>query len=150
MERTGKKGIYFDGHERDDVNLFRADCVRVLQSLEKYHRPAPLPNDVDFSAPQPGYHGNPSASKHLVLIFHDETTFQSSDDQTKAWGQADQVFLRNKGRGAGIMISDFIKEFDGFLGYGGREARVQLEIGAGKEGYWNAERNMFPSIIHYS
>ena len=89
--------------------------VAKLQSLERDHTVPPLPSDAVVDAPQPGFIGRPEAEKHLVTIYHDETTFQSNEDQKWAWGQHDQFFLRKKGRGSGVMVSDFIEERNGFL-----------------------------------
>ena len=59
--------------------------------------------------------GNPAASKHLVVMCHDESTFQSNGDQTSAWLQEDQPVIRPKSRGFGQMVSDFVDEYCGFL-----------------------------------
>ena len=50
-----------------------------------------------------------------VVIFHDESTFQANNDQTTFWGAKDMTILRPKSNGAGIMVSDFIEEHNGYL-----------------------------------
>jgi hypothetical protein len=64
------------------------------------------------------------------------------------------MLLKPKGKGAGIMVSDFVDEFNGYLQLSDdqfiearkqspeikKEARVLLEYGEGKEGYWTSER----------
>ena len=50
-----------------------------------------------------------------VILFHDESTFQANDDQKTFWGTKDMVFLRPKRKGAGLMVSDFIDEHNGYL-----------------------------------
>ena len=50
-----------------------------------------------------------------VVIFRDESTFQANDGQTFYWATKDMPLLRPKGRGAGIMVSDFIEEHNGYL-----------------------------------
>ena len=137
--KTSQKSVYMDGHEREDVVKSRAEYVSNLQSLEKDHLVPPLPNDALPDVEQPGFLGNPLAEKHLVTIFHDETVFQSNEDQTLAWSQDDQFFIRKKGRGAGIVISDFIEEHDGFLRIPGKEARRQFEFGKNRDGFWTAD-----------
>ena len=57
----------------------------------------------------------------LVVIFHDESTFQSNDDQTLQWGLKCSRMIRPKSRGAGIMVSDFIDEHSGFLAFSNEE-----------------------------
>lgn len=50
-----------------------------------------------------------------VVIFHDESTFQSNEDQNLQWGLKGSKMMKSKGRGAGIMVSDFVDEHNGFL-----------------------------------
>jgi len=50
-----------------------------------------------------------------------------------------------KGRGAGIMVSDFIEEHNGYLRFQKypdlkRQARSFLEYGENKEGYWTSDK----------
>ena len=103
---------YFDGHERFDVVEYRNKFLRRLCAvgvLNKKNAPIPdaadsLPSDLDCPS-----------DDQIVVIFHDESTFQANDDQTKFWGAKDMVVLRPKSRGAGIMVSDFIDEHNGYL-----------------------------------
>ena len=48
-------------------------------------------------------------------MFHDESTFQANDDETWLWGVKGEHVIRPKSRGSGIMVSDFIDEFNGYL-----------------------------------
>ena len=137
---TGKKGVYVDGHEREDVRKYRAEYVKRIRSLEASHLPVPLPDDANPREEQPGYSSQLHAAKKIVLIYHDETTFQTNDDEKWAWGEKGQIFLRKKGRGAGIMISDFIEEYDGYLRTTNNEARMKIEYGAEKDGYWTGDK----------
>ena len=50
-----------------------------------------------------------------VIFFHDESTFQSNDDQSTFWGEKGTTIMRPKSKGAGIMVSDFIDEHNGYL-----------------------------------
>ena len=66
------------------------------------------------------------------------------------------TFLRPKSKGAGIMVSDFIEEHNGYMRLTDKEyeraknthprlkrqARIFLEYGENKEGYWTSERFM--------
>ena len=84
-----------------------------------------------------------------VIFFHDESTFQSNDDQSTSWGEKGTAIMRPKGKGAGIMVSDFIDEKNGFLRLTQEEydqakqsnpniwmeARTLLEYGENREGY---------------
>ena len=50
-----------------------------------------------------------------VVFCHDESTFQSNEDQTLQWRLKGSKMMKPKGKGAGIMVSDFINEHHGFL-----------------------------------
>ena len=151
-----KKGTYVDGHERSDVTEYRKTFLRRLCAvgfLNKKNAPTPeaadsLPSDLEC----------PSDEKiaKSVVIFHDESTFQANDDQSTFWGAKDMTILRPKSKGAGIMVSDFIEEHNGYLHLSDEEyerskqtfprlkkyARSFLEYGENKEGYWTSERFM--------
>ena len=43
----------------------------------------------------------------IILITHDESTFSANDTKKQAWLQEGDTFLRPKGKGQGIMVSDF-------------------------------------------
>ena len=68
------------------------------------------------------------------------------------WGEPDAHMICPKSKGAGLMISDFVEEFSGFFWLSDdeyksipddkekparKEARVILQYGAEREGYWN-------------
>jgi len=143
-----KKGVYIDGHERQDVVEYRKLYLRKLEILSSSHAPPPLCSDED---PTPI---EPSTSRKLVLIFHDESTFHSNEDQGWMWGEKGKVVLKPKGQGRGIMVSDFIDEHFGFLALTDDEfvrakvcfpdiqqqARTFLKYGAENEGYWNSDK----------
>ena len=56
-----------------------------------------------------------SVVEKTVVLFHDESTFQANDYERTQWGTKDDYILVPKSRGAGIMVSDFICEQDGYL-----------------------------------
>ncbi|XP_062501393.1 uncharacterized protein LOC134178536 [Corticium candelabrum] len=145
---SGKKGVYIDEHERNDVVIARRAFLEKLRKLESEHLPPPDASDVS-----PGEQlvklENPAASKHLVVVCRDESTFQSNDDQTSAWLQEDQQVIRPKSRGSGQMVSDFVDEYCGFFRLTDvkfqtakqsqptikQKAKVILEYGERRDGY---------------
>ena len=151
-----KKGTYVDGHERSDVVEYRKTFLRrlcALGFLNETNAPTPecaesLPKDLESLSEE--------RIAKTVVLFHDESTFQANDDQLKFWGTKDMIFLRPKSKGAGIMVSDFIDEHNGYLrltddeyerakaSHPGikRQARSFLEYGENKEGYWTSEKFM--------
>ena len=97
-----------------------------------------------------------SVVEKTVVLFHDESTFQANDYERTQWGKKDNYMLVPKSRGAGIMVSDFICEQDGYLYLTEEEyaaglerfpnlkcyARASIEYGENKDGYWTSERFM--------
>ena len=149
-----KKGSFVDGHERADVVEYRRKFLRrmvALGFLNTNNAPTveakeALPTDLSCP-PQ-------DVLDKTVVLFHDESTFQSNEDQATFWGTKGTHVLKPKGRGVGIMVSDFIDEHNGYLALTQEEydqaklanpqiwmhARVLLEYGEGKEGYWTSDR----------
>jgi len=144
-----KKGAYVDGHERDDVVAHRKKYLHEMKTLRDTHLPPPPPSDERAATPPP----NAEFLKRLVLIYHDESIFNTNEGQKWAWATGEEPIIQPKTKGAGIMVSDFIEQHDGYLQLSEAEAahagtsvpktaRVLLEYGAEKEGYWNSERFM--------
>ena len=50
-----------------------------------------------------------------MLLFHDESTYHSNEDQGWMWAEKGNQPIRPKGLGRGIMVSDFVDEFNGLL-----------------------------------
>ena len=59
----------------------------------------------------------PTHERHAKTVgfFHDESTFMSNEDQPTQWGMKGEKMMKPKSKGAGIMVSDFIDEYNGFL-----------------------------------
>ena len=89
----------------------------------------------------------------LILITHDESTFSANDANRHAWLQESDTFLRPKGKGQGIMVSDFLLPW-GRLNtkhlnaekvveareQGVPEEAVELFEYGKQEGYWDGAR----------
>ena len=144
---------YTDGHERSDVLAYREKYLRTIKGLEQRHKPPPLCADGIHS----WNHGKETESKKVVFIYHDETIFHANDALSRGWHD-DQGSreLRPKGKGRGIMYSDFVEEYNGFLRLTDEEyerakevdpnfpkaARQRFEYGTGHEGYWTCSHLM--------
>ena len=88
-----KKGVYIDGHEREDV-------VKPLPPCSDEPPRVRLEDDNE--------------KKELVLIFHDESIFSTNEGQMWMWGESKQPAILPKTKGSGIMVSDFVEEHGGF------------------------------------
>ena len=145
-----RKGVYVDGHERQDVIEYRKMYLRKLAILESTHRPPPLCVDGIVQENI----GNPTAQRQLVLLYHDESCFHANEGPSWQWAEEGKLAIRPKSAGRGIMVSDFIMEHDGFLALTDGEhehaklrypsipkfARVLFRYGSQSEGYWNCEK----------
>ena len=109
-----KKGSFVDGHERVDVVEYRKKFLRRIVSLGFLRRDNAPTSTAAESLPKDLEEPSPLLTGKTVVFFHDETTFQSNDDQTRQWGAKGTQVVVQKSKGRGIMVSDFVSE-DGFL-----------------------------------
>ena len=147
-----KKGVYIDGHEREDVVSHRKALLKTLANLRESHRPPPQCSDE----PPRIRREEDDGKKELVVLYHDESIFNTNEGQTWMWGEEDRPAILPKTKGSGIMVSDFVEEHGGYLQLTDAElvlakerfpdirpsARQLLEYGADKEGYWTGDRFM--------
>lgn len=150
---TPKKGSFVDGHEREDVVVYRKKFLRKMVGLG-FLRPDNAPTEDAKNALPSDLH-TPSIDRveKTVIFFHDETIFHVNEDQSRQWGEKGTHVVQHKSKGRGIMVSDFVCE-DGFLCLTEEElraagdntlratAREQIEYGENAEGYWTNERFM--------
>ena len=149
-----KKGTYVDGHERDDVVDYRQKFLRRMVSLG-FLNESNAPTEEAKKALPSDLHGPPQeVADKTIILFHDESTFQSNEDQPTLWAEKGTNVMRPKSKGSGIMVSDFIDERNGYLQLSDEEysrakekdptirkhARQLLEYGESKEGYWTSEK----------
>ena len=129
------------GHEREDVVKYRKEYLKTVNSLHSSHLPPPPCSDVSACSPPE----DAETRKKLMVMFHDERIFNISEGQGWIWGTRDLPFVQPKNKWAGIMVSDFIAQQDGYLALSSEECelathvprvpRVFLEYGGDKEGY---------------
>ena len=126
-----KKALYYDGHERPDVTLYRQETF--IPSMKAYDRRlvkyvvGQVENEEPFTCFK--------VETKLVLCAHDEMTAQANDGQKMSWVWKGEQPLKKKGLGHGLHQSDFICSTVGWL----KEASQTLEYGKNYEGYWNGE-----------
>ena len=102
---------------------YRKLYLRKLEILSSTHLPPPACED-GLTAVETG---NPSATKFLVLIFHDESSFHANEGQSIMWAEEGRVPIRPKNQGRGLMVSDFVTEFYGLLQLSVEEYRTAAE-----------------------
>ena len=121
------KGVYFDGHEREDVVMCRKTFVEKLSDLDRR---------CMYSGHEPILHPN---EKPLIIVHHDESTFYANADQNSYWADDSLTILKQKSLGQSIMVSDFIEEYSNdYLEYNGEQARLLLETQS--DGYFDSPK----------
>ncbi|KAI6108212.1 hypothetical protein F5141DRAFT_1064423 [Pisolithus sp. B1] len=133
-----KQGQYSDGHEHDDVvhyhqNIFLPEWSGIELSLQNWKFDDP---NQEYSPPTT----SPS-SRHVVVWFHDESTFYANDHHKVRWEHISEDALpQPKGEGASIMVSHFISPDYGFLHSpdGKESACVLFRAGKSHNGYYSS------------
>ncbi|KAH9068308.1 hypothetical protein EDB83DRAFT_2518668 [Lactarius deliciosus] len=136
-----KKGLYFDGHEREDVIEYHQNVF--LPLMQEYAKQL-----VFFEVGNTEKEGklNPPPNlltRKLVLLAHDEMTAQSNDNEKMSWVLDGEQPLKKKGVGRGLHQSDVICSTKGWL----PEASQTLEYGKNYDRYWNGE--LFVKQVHF-
>lgn len=130
-----KKGVYIDGHEREDVVQYR-NAIFLPKFYELLPRTVTWNEEGDMHIPQ-----LPEGQKPIVVVTHDESTFNANDGRRNIWMKKEEHPLRPKGRGKGIMVSDFLTPYGRLASRGLDCDRVfateYLEYG--KDNYWTGD-----------
>ena len=127
----------------------RRKYVEKMTELENSHKPPPTCSDGIHPYPL----GDVSQPKPLVINYHDETTFHANDELRAGWHEKGKWPLKPKDQGRGIMVTDFIDEYNGYLRLLEDEiqrreetdptipllAHEMIGIGEGNEGYFNSD-----------
>jgi len=101
--RKIQKGIYVDGHERSDVVRYRQEVF-----LPAFNEIRPFLVAWDEGGQMIMPQNLPPGQKPLVLVTHDESTFNANDGKRRVWMKDGKQPLRPKARGKGLMVSDFL------------------------------------------
>src|SRR5688572_11714281 len=92
------QGVYYDGHEREDVIAYREEFLKTISYYEtfmaKYNG-----NDMNRIPPQ-----LKDGEKEHILVTHDECIFYANDGKRGIWAPNGELPLRKKGNGRSIMI----------------------------------------------
>jgi hypothetical protein len=103
---TAKRGMYIDGHEREDVVKYRDEFIKRWQEYVK--RMVLYDNDGNILSTPTGF-PVPGGRFHLILVTHDESTFYAHDRRKIKWVHSSQNAVpERKGEGASLMVSDFL------------------------------------------
>ena len=156
--KSVSKGVYIDGHEREDVVQYREWFVKEWFEMQPYVREweeiydeKGLVTGLKKKEKENRMGGKYGDGREIVLVTHDESTFSANDGRRSAWMAEGESILRPKGGGRGIMVSEFLtgagrlrvrdEISDEELKREGleRDATVYFEYGNKAEGYWKGE-----------
>ena len=73
--RSHKKGIYIDGHERDDVVKHRSEYLKVMEELRKSHK---LPPQCSDEEPRVRMEED-EEKKKLMVLYHNESIYNTNE-----------------------------------------------------------------------
>lgn len=148
-----KKDVFIDGHERADVVEDRTRFIRMMEELKPFIVEFEADGNMKPKEYPPGCAVGGNERRLIIVITHDECTFSANDGKRRAWAQPGNSFLRPKGRGQGIMVSEFLLPFgrlnlsslsqekrDEVVSRTGltlTEAVEIFEYGKNHEGYWD-------------
>lgn len=108
-----KRGLYIDGHEREDVVEYRQNVF--LPMWKDLERKMVLYDREGNVARWPQLASFPTDVR-VILLTHDESTFYANDRRKTRWQHINEKLLpMKKGQGASIMISDFCSPDLGWL-----------------------------------
>ena len=105
------KGIYVDGYDRADVIEARSEYLKTTTTLG-FHDWKASNEDIGQLLPKITVS---SDEKETIFWFHDDSSYNANDDQPTMWKDQIMQVMQPKGRGAGLILSYFIEERDGYL-----------------------------------
>ena len=139
--KTLKKGVYMDGHERDDVVKYRNEVF--LPAMAKFEERMTKFEGPELRRVAPMLR---EGEKEIIPQFHDESCLTVNDYKVKAWLGPGQTILQKKGRGCLIHVSEFINPITGRLvlhdaqGNIVDEARKIIYPGSKGDAWWDTEQ----------
>jgi hypothetical protein len=151
--RDIKKGVFIDGHERPDVIQSRWEFLGQMKDLEPYLVEFNADGTIKEKEYPPDCKVFGDRRRPVIIIVHDESTFNANDGKHQAWMLDGHNPLRPKGKGKGIMVSEFLLPWGRLnlrhLAEPDRQrlndqrvptdATVFYEYGATGKGYWDGE-----------
>jgi hypothetical protein len=142
-----KKGVYVDGHEREDVIRYRKEVfLPKINQILSYATQYEQKDDGTWEVIQPLL---PLGVKRHVIYFHDESCFHGYDYKKTVWldGVTKQQKMPGKSKGKLIHCSDFIgpegrirvspsdEEYDSVL-----DARKIIYPGSNGDPWWDTKQ----------
>ncbi|KAJ7309359.1 hypothetical protein DFH08DRAFT_1050065 [Mycena albidolilacea] len=114
------KGMYSDGHEREDVVAYRQNVFlpqwKALEARTRWWDNNHSDKWINFDAEMRAYFGPGSDGRIVVIWRHDESTFYAHDRRDVRWvHETEHASIKSKGEGASQMVGDFVSPDYGWL-----------------------------------
>ncbi|KAJ6613315.1 hypothetical protein B0H10DRAFT_2222353 [Mycena sp. CBHHK59/15] len=120
--RKEPRGMYSDGHEREDVVNYRQNIFlprwRELEARSRWWEDSTQTDEIiDFQAQMGVYMSRPGLDARVVVIWrHDESTFYANDRRELRWvHNTEKAAIKPKGEGASQMVGDFVSDVYGWM-----------------------------------
>ncbi|KAG1489580.1 hypothetical protein G6F47_012193 [Rhizopus delemar] len=133
--RKNQKTIYFDGHEREDMVEYRNVCSkRMLEYMEKMDF---YSGETEEDVLEPN--ALPEGERKCVFVMHDESTFYANDGKNDVWLADGENYIRKKGPGLFIMVSEFQCPCYGTMKIQKWSSRKLFKTGIARDGWWTSK-----------
>ncbi|KXN89124.1 hypothetical protein AN958_06325 [Leucoagaricus sp. SymC.cos] len=137
------KGQYVDGHEREDVVIYRETVYvpRMMKLVESMHCGMGLDGLSDWRPPL-------GVDRPVVIWFHDESTFYAHDRRQNYWMPPNSSPEPTaKGEGQSMMVANFVSADYGWLQSpdGSESAQVIFQAGKDRDG-WMTNDNILAQL----
>ncbi|KAG1050699.1 hypothetical protein G6F43_007047 [Rhizopus delemar] len=133
--RKNQKTIYFDGHEREDMVEYRNVCSkRMLEYMEKMDF---YSGETEEDVLEPN--ALPEGERKCVFVMHDESTFYANDGKNDVWLADGENYIRKKGPGLFIMMSEFQCPCYGTMKIQKWSSRKLFKTGIARDGWWTSK-----------
>ena len=102
-----KKGMYIDGHEREDVVEYWKGFVECWKEYKKHF--IIYNNNGNVVSTPTGFPVPQGMRLQLILVTHDESTFYENDCRKTMWmNNSTKAVTEKKGEGQSIMVSELL------------------------------------------
>lgn len=137
------KGLYYDGHERADVVLYRQEYnKRINQYIER--EVTYIGENMDEIV----YPTLKGSTREIVRVYQDECTLHTGEENSKAWLSDKDCDIKRKSEGKLMHLSDFTEKKHGRLCLPSnmqstiphRDAAIVTYPGVNGDSYWNCSQ----------
>jgi hypothetical protein len=114
------KGMYSDGHEREDVVNYRQNVFlprwRDFESRSRWYNSTQTEEQIDVDAKMRAFMSSALDARVVVIWRHDESTFYCHDRRDLRWvHKSERAKIKAKGQGASQMVGDFVSDVYGWM-----------------------------------